>query len=111
MEKKHQITQKEMIEPVYITSATKHFELSLDELGPYQIDYFTNDHQLLLGGKRGHVAALDWITKELMCEFNMQESVLAVKWLQMPNMLAVAQKDWVHIYDDGATQWRCLKKL
>ena len=50
MEKKHQITQKEIIDSVYITSATKHFELSLDELGPYQIDYLTNGCQLLLGG-------------------------------------------------------------
>src|ERR1700722_13378789 len=58
-EETYQITQKEIIDSVDITSATKHFELSLKELGPYQIDYFTNGRQLLLGGKRGHVAALD----------------------------------------------------
>lgn len=110
-EKSYQIGQREIVKEVDITSAAKHFNLNLPHLGPYKIDYFRNGRSLLLGGKNGHVAAFDWLTKELKCEFNVQESVHAVQWLHMPSMYAVAQKDWTYVYDERGVQVHCLKRL
>lgn len=70
-----QFTQKQIVESVDIASAAKHFELQLEKFGPYRAKYSRNGRHLLLGGKMGHVASIDWITKKLHCEMNVMESV------------------------------------
>ncbi|KPM08748.1 WD repeat-containing protein 46-like protein [Sarcoptes scabiei] len=110
-ESTYQISQDEIVKSLDITSATKYFDLHLPHLGPYKIDYFRSGRNLLLGGRQGHVAVFDWITKELGCEFNVRESVHAVQWLHMPTMFAVAQADWTYVYDQNGTEIHCLKKL
>lgn len=107
----NEVKQSDIVKSVDITNASKHFDLKLDKLGPYRCNYYKNGRFLLLGGRQGHVAALDWLTKDLVCEFNVRETVHAVQWLHVPNMFAVAQKEWVHIYDRHGIEMNVIKTM
>lgn len=108
-EKTAKIPQREIASAADLISAAKHFELRL-QFGPYRSDYTRNGQYLLLGGK-GHVSAMNWVTKRLLCEMNVREEVADVQWLHTEAMFAIAQKDWVHIYDTKGVELHCLKGL
>ncbi|XP_038063654.1 WD repeat-containing protein 46-like [Patiria miniata] len=110
-EETYQITQQDISEAVDIASATKSFELKMDRFGPYRLNYTRTGRHLLLAGRLGHLAAMDWVSKKLMFEINVMESIREVRWLHLETMLAVAQKKWLYMYDNHGVEIHCIKNM
>jgi len=110
MEKTYHFSQAELTAAVDQQSARKVFDIKLDELGPYTIDYTRNGRHVLLGGRKGHVASFDWKTGALGCEAQFGESVRDVCWLQNEMMFATAQKRYVYIYDNTGAEIHVLRQ-
>jgi U3 small nucleolar RNA-associated protein 7 len=99
LERTYKVRQDEIQESVGVETAKKGFELKLDHMGPYVHDYTRNGRDLLLAGRKGHVATLDWRSGKLGCELQLGETVRDAKWLHNNQYFVVAQKRSVYIYD------------
>jgi len=49
-------------------AARKAFDLSLPQLGPYGLDFSRSGRHVLLAGRKGHLALMDWQRHRLICE-------------------------------------------
>ncbi|CEF66267.1 WD40 repeat and BING4, C-terminal domain and WD40/YVTN repeat-like-containing domain and WD40-repeat-containing domain-containing protein [Strongyloides ratti] len=83
----------------------------LDKYGPYNFDFTPNGRHLVIGGRVGHLASFDWMTKKLHCEINTREEIRCVKWLHNEQLFAAGQLRWTHIYDRQGIEIHCLKQL
>ncbi|CAD6505041.1 BgTH12-00540 [Blumeria graminis f. sp. triticale] len=110
MERTYKVRQDEIQAEVAVETAKKKFDLKLDALGPYVFDYTRNGRELLLAGRKGHVATMDWREGRLGCELQLGETIRDAKWLHNNQLFALAQKKYVYIYDRVGVEIHCLKK-
>ncbi|KAJ2079121.1 putative U3 small nucleolar RNA-associated protein 7 [Coemansia sp. RSA 988] len=109
-ERTFKFTQRQIADNVDIGSTEKMFNLKLDEFGPYSLQYSTNGRHMLLGGRRGHIAYVDWRNGKLGCELHVRETVRDVCWLHNESLFAVAQKRQAYIYDHTGAEVHCLSR-
>lgn len=110
LERTYKVRQDDIKRDIALETATKGFELKLDTLGPYVCDYTRNGRELLLAGRKGHIATMDWRSGKLGCELQLGETVRDARWLHNNQMFAVAQKKYVYIYDSAGVEIHCLQK-
>lgn len=110
LERTYKVRQDELRSEIAIETAKKGFELRLTGQGPYNAEYSRNGRSLLLAGKKGHVATMDWRGGRLGCELQLQETIRDAKWLHNDQYFAVSQKKYVYIYDHAGVELHCLRK-
>ncbi|KAI0163240.1 BING4CT domain-containing protein [Pestalotiopsis sp. NC0098] len=110
LERTYRVRQEEIQEGVSVGVAKKRFELSLNELGPYCFEYDRPGRNILLGGRKGHVALMDWRAGKLKCELQLGETVRDVQFLA-DQFFAVSQRKYVYIYDNNGVEIHCMRKL
>lgn len=110
MEKTFKFKQNELADAVDQGTANKKFDLKLPEFGPYNLDYLRNGRELLLVGKKGHIASLDWRKGAISSEHYVNETCHAIKSLHNDQYYAVAQKKYTFIYDKTGTELHRLKQ-
>ena len=103
------LSQRLLAASVDARSRSMHWSLELDR-GPYALDWSRNGRYALLGGRRGHVAVLEWKERRLLCELDLNvgaagaEEVRDVQFLHSHDMFAVAQRQHVCLYDSSGLE-------
>jgi U3 small nucleolar RNA-associated protein 7 len=110
LERTFKVRQQDIVQDVGVETAKKGFELRLDGLGPYDAcEYTRNGRDLLLAGRKGHIACMDWRDGKLGCELHLNETTRDAKWLHNNQSFAVAQKKFVYIYARDGVELHRLK--
>jgi U3 small nucleolar RNA-associated protein 7 len=99
LERTWKVSQAELGTIAEAGAARKAFDLPLPDLGPYSVDYSRSGRFLLLGGRRGHLAVLDWARAAPVCEVFPKEPVRDAVFLHSESFFAAAQARHVYIYD------------
>ena len=110
MEKTFKVRQSEIVGGVDVSTANKALDLKLNEFGPYYVNYSRTGTHMLLSGRKGHVASMDWRKGELRAELFLNETCHAATFLQSEQFFAVAQKKYTFIYDQEGVELHRLKQ-
>ena len=110
MERTWRFQQADIAAAVDVNAARKAFDLSLKDFGPYRCDFARNGRDVVLGGRRGHVAIVRWSDYRLVAEAHLRDTVRAVKFLHSGQFFAAAQKKYAYIYDNRGLEIHCLKE-
>lgn len=110
LERTYKIRQDDIRKEISLETAKKGFELKLNDLGPYIATYTRNGRDLLLAGRKGHVATMNWRDGKLGCEIQLGETVRDATWLHNNQYFAVAQKKYTYIYDAAGVELHKLDK-
>ncbi|GAA5846332.1 hypothetical protein JCM11251_004057 [Rhodosporidiobolus azoricus] len=104
LERTWRVTQGEIKEASAVGSRDKGLSLTLDEFGPYEVDYTRNGRHIALAGRKGHVAVFDVQSSTLHSELHLNETVRDICFLHDESFTAVAQKRFVYIYDKSGLE-------
>ena len=103
------VTQERLKPLLPSYNASLMYDLSLP-FGPYSVDYTRNGANLVMAGRQGHIALMQWKKHKLLTEINVKETVKDVKFLHNELLFAVAQRKGVFIYDNQGIEVHCLSK-
>lgn len=84
LERTYKVRQDEIKNEAAVETAQKQFELKLEDLGPYHCEYTRNGRELLLAGRKGHVATMDFREGKMGCELQLGETIRGMINLQEP---------------------------
>lgn len=90
-------------------TASRAYNLDLNQFGPYNIDFTRNGKFLLLAGRKGHLSVLDWKGFRSRTELHVRETVRDAVFLHDEKLFAVAQKRAVYIYDGSGVEVHVLR--
>lgn len=62
-----------------------------------------------MGGRKGHLAIMDWARAQLVTELQVKETTRDVQFLHNESFFAAAQKKYVYVYDKRGIEVHCLK--
>ncbi|GBE59472.1 BING4CT (NUC141) domain-containing protein, putative [Babesia ovata] len=109
-EKTYNVSQDQILDAVDIGTRKKSFSLQLQH-GPYRCDYTRDGRYMLLGGEKGQLALFDAIDMKPCFDISVKQTIRDIQVLDNHELLAVAQKKYVHIYDNNGVEVYCLRDL
>lgn len=105
------LSQNELAASVDVSVGGYAFDLTLPEFGPYNVWYSRDGVRMGFGGRKGHISVLRWKNHKSMGEFHTNQTIRDGVFLGgSQELMAVAQKNHVHIYDNKGVELHCLRK-
>jgi U3 small nucleolar RNA-associated protein 7 len=113
MEATHRVTQHQL-KTQYLDQGTAQniFDLDLPHYGPYSFTYDPSGrHSILLGKSGGHLAVLDNYNLTTSTEIYLQSPCRDATFLHNHTLMAVAQQQHVHLYDNLGAEVHVMQQL